>query len=112
MPELLPELLEEQVNTRQRTAITVETHKVTIIRHRNMVRAWCDGCEAECDWLDAEQAAVWSGQTTRAVCRQVEAGVLHFRETGDGRLLICLASLLAEPRGEPQANVPRLNSND
>ena len=104
------------MNTKQRTAITVETHKVTVIRGRKASRAWCDGCEAESEWLDPDQAAVLSGQTTRAVCRQVEAGVLHFRETRDGRLLICLASLLAERSGEvsnrdSEAERLPLNSN-
>ena len=108
MPEPTPESTEEQVNTKQRTAITVETHKVTVIRGRKASRAWCNGCEAESEWLDPEQAAVLSGQSTRAVCRQVEAGVLHFRETRDGRLLLCLASLLAEQSREVRSR----NSGD
>jgi hypothetical protein len=40
-----------------------------------------------------EEAALLTGASLRAVCRQVEAGQLHFRETAHGQLFICLDSL-------------------
>jgi len=40
-----------------------------------------------------EEAAILTGFSLRAICRQVEAGGLHFRETANGQLFICLNSL-------------------
>jgi hypothetical protein len=44
-----------------------------------------------------EQAAAIVGSSVRAVNQSVEAGRVHFLETPDGGLLVCVNSL-SEPR--------------
>ena len=42
-----------------------------------------------------EEAVAVAGLSSRALHRSVEAGALHFAETPEGFLLLCLNSLLA-----------------
>jgi hypothetical protein len=81
---------------RRRTQITIETRKLTIIRQRNRCsgQVWCEACGAEVKLLAPEHAAALAGIATRVLYRQIEAGCLHFQELDDGRLFICLTSLL------------------
>lgn len=43
--------------------------------------------------LAPEEAAALCGVSPRTIYRWVEAGRVHFAETPDGRLSVCLASL-------------------
>jgi hypothetical protein len=82
--------------SKKRTEITMETDQVMVVyMPRGFVRAWCEGCAAEVTMLTAEQAAAIAGISLRAICRSVEAGSLHFRETADRGLFICPNSLKA-----------------
>ena len=47
----------------------------------------------------ADEAAKRARVSTRAIFRLAEAGDVHFKETSDGLLLICLNSLLAFENG-------------
>jgi hypothetical protein len=83
------------MRTKKKTEITVETDQVLIIRQRRSgVRAWCDGCAQPVKLVTAEEAATVAGVSTRTIYRWVEAEKVHFTETPDGSLLICLNSLL------------------
>ena len=76
--------------------ITIETQQVQVIRRRSgdlVLEAWCQGCAAQVTWVTPDAATHRTGQTTRELYRQVEAGALHFLETADGGLLLCLDSL-------------------
>jgi len=84
------------VRTKKRIEITVETDRVLIIRQDSSHPAWCAACATEVKMLTAEGAAAVAGLSLRDICRQVDAGQLHFSETPDGRLSICLNSLLGE----------------
>lgn len=46
--------------------------------------------------LPADQAAILFRLSSRTIHRMVEEGKLHFTETPDGLLLICLNSLSGE----------------
>lgn len=48
----------------------------------------------------AEDTAAVVGISLRDICRQIEAGRLHYTETGNGSLLICLDSLIEHVRKE------------
>ncbi len=79
---------------KKRTETTIETHQVQIVRRRRReVEAWCSDCAENVRMIAPESAAVLAQVTLRAVFRRVEAGELHFIETRDGALLICLNSL-------------------
>ena len=58
-------------------------------------RVWCSECAATARMLRPVVAALVCGTSARAIYRRVEEGKLHFMETEDGLLLICLASLQA-----------------
>lgn len=81
------------VKVKKKTRITLETDQVLVMRQCRSVTAWCSGCAAQTQWVTPEMAAAASGLSLRKVFRQVEGDLLHFRETADGLLLICLNSL-------------------
>jgi hypothetical protein len=82
------------VKRTRRTEITVETEQVLLVRpNRSPLAAWCPQCEAEAPMVTPEEAVALTGQSLRQVCRLVEAGRLHFTETGEGLLRLCLNSL-------------------
>ena len=84
---------------RKRTEITIEVDEVIYTaRHSNQLsRAWCRSCGREALMVTPEQAAAISQVTVRTVNQRVEAGHIHFVETADGRLWVCVNSL-SEPR--------------
>lgn len=85
------------MNRKRRTEITIERHQVTVVRGRQRpVRLWCPGCGSEAPMVRAEEAAALAGVSARTIYRWVEAGQIHYRETAEGEVLICLASLAAE----------------
>lgn len=57
------------------------------------LRGWCDACGAEAEFASPDAAAVLLHTTTRALYRLVEAAAVHFIESPDGLLLICLRSI-------------------
>jgi hypothetical protein len=86
---------------KRRTEIIVETHRMVTIRHkRGVVRAWCSGCAKRVRMVTAEQAATIVGVSPRVIHRWIEADQVHFSETPEGSLLICLNSLSDEPINE------------
>lgn len=89
---------------KRRAEITVETEQVVIIRPiEEGARRWCPTCAATVPMVTSDNAALLLGSSLRAICRQVEAGQLHFCETETGRLFICLHSItnhLTSDQGE------------
>ena len=78
--------------------ITVETERLLIIRRRyQAVEEWCDGCGELALMIRPDQAAAVTGHTLRAIFIDIENGRLHFRESPDGLVLVCLNSLLVLP---------------
>jgi hypothetical protein len=55
--------------------------------------AWCAGCGRSATFASPGEAARSTGADLRAVFRRIEAAEIHFFETPDGRLLVCLDSL-------------------
>jgi hypothetical protein len=83
------------VRKKRTTKITVETERVFVIRsHIGEVEGWCDGCGERVRMVTSEKAVALAGVSLRSICRRVEAEDLHFTETNDGLLFICLNSLL------------------
>jgi hypothetical protein len=79
---------------KKRLEITVENHKLIIMRgRRDTPLRWCRQCTKGVMMLRPEEAAATAGVTVRTVNRWVEAEVVHFDETSDGRLLICANSV-------------------
>ena len=78
----------------KRIEITVETDEVWVIRRPGrLVRAWCPTCGRQVGMVTPDEAAVVAGVSWRTMARWVEAEKVHFTETPDGLLLVCLNSL-------------------
>lgn len=85
------------MRSRRRTETTIETQEFWIIRSRRVDRERCADCADCAGMLTPEEAARVVGVSLRAIYRLVEAGRLHFRETPEGGLFVCPASLPADP---------------
>jgi hypothetical protein len=85
-----------KVRRKKRTEITIETSRVVVIRQRrSVVRAWCDLCAQPVKVVTAEEAAALASVSMRTIYRWVEAEKVHFTETPEGVLLICLKTAMA-----------------
>lgn len=79
---------------RKTTRITVTTAEAWVAHTESLPgERWCEACAASVRWVAAEQAAALASVSARAIYRAVESQQLHFTETADGRLFICLNSL-------------------
>lgn len=86
---------------KRRIEITVETERIQLVRGEARARQEsCPVCDGQVKMVTAESAALLCGQTLRWIVGQVEISALHFLETPDGLLFICLNSLLYLLRGE------------
>jgi hypothetical protein len=84
----------EDVKTTTSTEVTVEREDIFIIRKPvRGVTIWCAACGWRSPMLTLEEAMGVTGESSRAIHRQVEAGRIHFAETEEGTLSICLDSL-------------------
>lgn len=76
--------------------ITVETERLLVISSHREIAAWCAQCERQVKMVELREAAAISGLSARSAFRLVESGQLHFTETTDGALLICVNSLIKQ----------------
>ena len=82
------------MKTNKRVEITVETERILFISHRQTTAVtWCKGCGRRGEMLTVDDAARSARVSSRTMYRWVEAGKVHFIETGDGCLLVCRDSL-------------------
>lgn len=77
--------------------ITVETEEILILNRRTLrVRpARCEGCGAEVELVSPDLAAFLTEMSELAVYGLIEAGRVHFTETPERTLLVCLNSLIS-----------------
>ena len=83
------------MKTKRVVLVEVETERLTIRQTSETVQLVCPFCEAEVLMASAERAALLSGHGLRWVINQLETNGLHYIETPDGLLYICLNSLLS-----------------
>ena len=80
---------------KKKTEIIVERDQVLVIRNlgaRDPER--CSECAERARMVTVDEAAAITQVSARTIYRRVEGGRLHFRETADSQLFICLNSLL------------------
>jgi len=78
----------------KRTEITIETETLVIFHGgAGIIRAWCEGCEAESLMLTAGAAASLGGVTPTVIYARVKSGSIHFIELPGGVPLICASSV-------------------
>lgn len=80
---------------KRRIEINVKTERLVVVSHRRSSRmmGWCDLCASPSAMLTVDEAAALASSSARRIYRRVEAGELHFMETPEGSLLVCLNSL-------------------
>ena len=79
----------------RRIEITVETYEILMVKQDTGDKlVWCAICKETVPALPPEAAAVAVANNPRAIYRWVESGRVHFSESPEGQLLICLKSLL------------------
>ncbi|MEP7338425.1 MAG: hypothetical protein ABI977_11875 [Acidobacteriota bacterium] len=87
---------------RRITEIEIETRETFLIQwkgqwHRpqaeQTARPRCRLCGETEPMLTSDEAAALTGSSLRTVFRWVESETVHFTETADGRLYVCLNSL-------------------
>jgi hypothetical protein len=86
-------MMRGRLKTTRRTRITVETERRLVITSRMNHAAPCAECGGPSRLVTVEQAAALTRISARAAYRMVEAHDVHFVETAEGALLICLNSL-------------------
>ncbi|MBC7899863.1 MAG: hypothetical protein H7070_07385 [Saprospiraceae bacterium] len=83
---------------KQRAEITFETQETIVLREGSKIlTVFCPKCRKNVLMAAPQAIAILLGSTEREIFRLVEAGKIHFTETG--RVLVCLKSL-NEFRGE------------
>jgi hypothetical protein len=81
----------------RKTEKAVEIHEFYVIRSTSgSLPALCAECAAgDAIMVAPEQAAAMAGVPARTIYRWVETAAIHFRETGEGSLIVCLKSLIS-----------------
>ena len=79
---------------------TVKEHSVIVRPVSVRAFRWCEACDAEVNMVTPDQAATIAQVFMRTIFQWVESGKLHFAETVDGKLLVCLISLAAHVAAE------------
>ena len=98
------------MKSRRVTEITFETSEVFTIRQSaSSPRIHCPQCGSPSAMVTPFEAAAFIRGGIRAICREVEAGRVHFQESASGVLLICLDSL--EKSALPSAANSNLQTN-
>ena len=74
----------------------VETPQVFIINRPGVSeQKSCSRCAGSSGMITADEAAALRGVSTRVIYRCLEDGSIHFIETANGQLFICLKTLVA-----------------
>ena len=77
----------------RRTEIKLISERTISINSNRAMNALCEHCGREVEMFTPGQAALISGLSSREVYQRVESGDVHFVETVEGLLLVCLDSL-------------------
>lgn len=78
---------------KRRVEILIETERLLVARGGRSTILRCEECATEVRMLTVDEAAILAGESARTIYAWTEAGRVHFLETAEGRLLICLNSL-------------------
>ena len=77
------------------TKVTIETERVFTFRnYERQQSGWCLKCGAETQMATVAHAARQADLNELAIYQLLDGGALHFSEDADGRILVCLNSLL------------------
>ena len=74
----------------------IEIHERLIVRTASgSLPALCDACSAgDAILLPPEQASALTAIPARLIYRWIEAGTIHYREAANGKVTVCVKTLL------------------
>ena len=80
---------------RKRTEIAIEFEEMIqiVAQERGVNRALCAACGGLVTMVTPQQASAIARVSVRTINRWVEGNAIHFIETADGLLLLCVNSL-------------------
>jgi hypothetical protein len=80
---------------------TIEIHERLIVRTTSgSFPALCEKCRAsDAILLSPEQASTVTSVPARLIYRWVEEGSIHYREVANGKLIVCVKTLLLQGNG-------------
>lgn len=77
------------------TKVTIETERTFIFRNScGQQPGWCVTCDSEAQMTTVAGAAREADLSELAIYQLLDARALHFREDAEGRVLVCLNSLM------------------
>lgn len=80
--------------TTKTVELTVERSEFSVaLKSRRPTFAPCAQCGRKASFVTPSEAARASGESLRTIFRRIEAAEIHFLETPEGALLVCLDSL-------------------
>jgi len=93
--------MEKDMGRTRRNEKRVEIHELLIIRKASgSLPALCEECSArDALLLSPDQASTVTNIPERLIYQWVEAGVIHYREEPDGKLTVCVKTLLSRVQG-------------
>lgn len=92
-----PHCLPDMKKRFRTTKVTIETERVFTFRNSERQQSgWCFECGVETQLATVAQAARKADLSELAIYQLLDAGALHFREDAEGRVLVCLNSLMKE----------------
>lgn len=77
----------------RRLELTVETDRIIMVVDGGSEKLWCPVCQSDTQMISVDQAAILQQVNARTIFRWVDEGRLHYAETAQGLLRICLNSL-------------------
>ena len=92
------------MKTKKTTRIFTETHEVLSVRHcaygqPRRVIDLCEECSSSVPLVALEEAMAVAGVSALAIYRMAEARLIHFRESHEGLVFVCLDSLKKNSHG-------------
>lgn len=89
----------------------IEIHELLIIRPaRGSLPALCEECSArDSILLSPEQAATVTNIPERLIYQWVEARAIHYREMPDGKLTVCIKTLISKAPSPPSVTEQTTN---
>ncbi len=82
------------MKTTKSIEISVEREEVLLIRKpANRTTLWCAECGARSPMVTLEEAMALTGESSCVTDKRKESGPIHFTESREGLLLVCLNSL-------------------
>ncbi len=83
---------------RRKAEITIENHRILVVRRLRSTRAWCAKCGGETDMIRAEDAATLARDNSTQLPDSAGGHCWHITQDRDGKQFVCLESILNEVR--------------